>query len=174
MVETQTKEALLRNYLKQQISAQNDNMHQVSEDLLQEGKIHVHRNTALVPYEEDNTQELEEFKTQVKHWIKLDNEVKDINAKIRLLDNERKQRKKIIELLSAKILQFMSSNEIDELNSKDGVLRYKKNYVKETLSQKQLIEKLKLEFNEVSNINEKLTKIFKDRPKVEKMRLLRS
>lgn len=173
MVETQTKEALLRNYLKQQISAQNNTSH-VSEDLLQDGKIHVHRNTALVPYEEDNTQELEEFKTQVKHWIKLDNEVKDINAKIRLLDTERKQRKKIIELLSAKILQFMSSNEIDELNSKDGVLRYKKNYVKETLSQKQLIEKLKVEFNEVSNINEKLVKIFKDRPKVEKMRLLRS
>lgn len=173
MVETQTKEALLRNYLKQQISAQNNTSH-VSEDLLQDGKIHVHRNTALVPYEEDNTQELEEFKTQVKHWIKLDNEVKDINAKIRLLDTERKQRKKIIELLSAKILQFMSSNEIDELNSKDGVLRYKRNYVKETLSQKQLIEKLKVEFNEVSNLNEKLTKIFKDRPKVEKMRLLRS
>ena len=174
MADNHSKEALLRNYLKQQIIAQNSGQNHISEDLLEDGRIHMHRNTSIVPYEEENTQELDEFKTQVKQWIKLDNEVKDINAKIRLLDKERKQRKKIIELLSSKILQFMSENEIDELNSKEGILRYKKNYVKETLSQKQLMEKLRNEFFEVSNLNEKLTKIFKDRPKIEKMRLLRA
>jgi predicted RNase H-like nuclease (RuvC/YqgF family) len=114
--------------------------------------------------------ELDEFKNRVKIWLQLDNEVKELTKKIKLLDNERKQRKKYIDSLTPHILNFMSSNEIEELNSKEGRLRYKSSKVKEPLSQKgvrnQLYEQFPLNHSE-------LDKIFVTRNKVEKVTLRR-
>lgn len=164
------KDILVREYLRQQQS------HLANEDfadkLIDAEQINVHH-TQLVPTNSSTEDDLQQFKDQVKSWIKLDNEVKAINAKIKILDNERKHRKKLIEKLSEGILNFMTSNEIDELNSKDGIIKYKKSYVKEHLSQKQIIHKLQDVFKNIDDAEERINNVFKNRDKVEKMRLLR-
>jgi hypothetical protein len=76
--------------------------------------------------------------------------------------------------LSSRILEFMGTNEIDELNSREGVIKYKKSFIKATLTQKQIIEKLKEEFKTTDNAGDKINNVFKNREKVEKIRLLRS
>ena len=68
----------------------------------------------------------------------------------------------------------MSTNEIDELNSKDGIIKYKKSFVKEQLTQKQIKQKLLEQFNTMDNAEEKINNVFKNRDKVEILRLKRS
>lgn len=164
------KDAIVREYLRQQANMLNTN--EFTDQLTNEGQINVHHNQ-LVPHQSSD-EDLTEFKEQVKSWLNLDNEVKAINAKIKILDNERKHRKKLIEVFSAKILSFMGSNEIDELNSKDGIIKYKKSFVKEPLTQKQIRAKLLDQFRNIDNAEEKINKVFKDREKIEKLRLKRS
>lgn len=164
------KDAIVREYLRQQANMLNAN--EFTDQLTNEGQINVHHNQ-LVPHQSSD-EDLTEFKEQVKSWLNLDNEVKAINAKIKILDNERKHRKKLIEVFSAKILSFMGSNEIDELNSKDGIIKYKKSFVKEPLTQKQIRAKLLEQFRHIENAEDKINKVFKDREKIEKLRLKRS
>jgi len=168
------RDMMVREYLRQQSNAVN--MNEFTDTLTNDEQINVHHNQLVVAQQTipTNESELNEFKEQVKTWIKLDNEVKAINAKIKILDNERKHRKKIIDVLSTKILSFMGSNEIDELNSKDGIIKYKKSYVKAHLTQKQIKEKLLEQFNSLDDAEERINNVFKNREKVEKLRLKRS
>lgn len=168
-----SKDIIVREYLRQQQRLTNIN-EDFADELISNGQINVHHSKIVARANNTDEDELNEFKEQVKSWLKLDNEVKAINSKIKILDNERKHRKKLIATLSENILKFMSSNEIDELNSKDGVIKYKKSYVKQHLNQKQLIEKLQKEFATIENADEKINNVFKNREKIEKMRLLRS
>lgn len=164
------RDIIVREYLRQQSDAVN--MNEFTDNLTRDEQINVHRNQ-LVPHQSSDY-DLQEFKEQVKSWIKLDNEVKAINAKIKILDNERKHRKKLIDVFSTKILQFMSTNEIDELNSKDGIIKYKKSFVKEPLTQKQIKQKLLEQFNNMDDAEERINNVFKNREKIEKLRLKRS
>lgn len=168
------RDMMVREYLRQQSNA--INMNEFTDTLTNDEQINVHHNQLVLAHQPKptNDNELNEFKEQVKAWIKLDNEVKAINDKIKILDNERKHRKKMIDVLSAKILSFMGSNEIDELNSKDGIIQYKKSYVKAKLNQRQIKEKLLQQFNNLEDAEERINKVFKDREKVERLRLKRS
>lgn len=163
------RDSIVREYLRQQ--SQSVHMNEFTDNLTRDEQINVHHNQ-LVPYQSEN--ELNDFKEKVKAWIKLDNEVKAINAKIKILDNERKHRKKLVNMLSEEILKFMSTNEIDELNSKDGIIKYKKSYVKEPLTQKQMKQKLLEQFKFMEDAEERINNVFKNRNKVEVLRLKRS
>ena len=90
-----------------------------------------------------------------------------------MLDIERKNRKKFMEALSESILKFMTQNEIDELNSKEGIVRFKKSSVKKPYSQKELINRLKSEFESVTDAEQKIRDIFyKNRERLEKTKLI--
>ena len=143
-----------------------------ADSLLNEDQINVHHNS-LVPVQQTNEHELTDFKEQVKSWLKYDNELKAINAKIKILDNERKHRKKLMEKLSEMILKFMGSNEIDELNSREGIIKYRKSLVMAPLTQKRMIERLKEQFQTITDVDERLNKVFKDREKIPKLCLKR-
>ena len=56
---------------------------------------------------QDMDPQLDDFKNKVKIWIKLDNEIKELNNKIKVLDNERKQRKKYMMSLTPHIREYM-------------------------------------------------------------------
>lgn len=162
----------LRQYLQQQSQAMQSPCDFEPDNLLNEGQINVHHNS-LVPVQQTNEHELTDFKEQVKSWLKYDNELKAINAKIKILDNERKHRKKLMEKLSEMILKFMGSNEIDELNSREGIIKYKKSLVMAPLTQKKVIERLKEQFQSITDVDDRLNKVFKDREKVPKLCLKR-
>ena len=90
-----------------------------------------------------------------------------------MLDIERKNRKKFMEALSESILKLMTQNEIDELNSKEGIVRFKKSSVKKPYSQKELINRLKSEFESVTDAEQKIRDIFyKNRERLEKTKLI--
>lgn len=107
------KEQILNNYLNQQLMAPEE-VQQVNNT----------NNTISVP----NQNELDEFKNYVKMWIEVDNNVKQMLQVI-------KERKVIKQEISKKIIQFMSHYNIEDLNTKDGKLRYKVTTVKTPLSQ---------------------------------------
>ena len=119
---------------------------------------------------QDSDPQLEDFKNKVKIWIKLDNEIKELNNKIKVLDNERKQRKKYMMNLTPYILSYMNTNEIEELNSRDGKIQYKCSMIKPPLSQRDVKSKL---YNTFPEQHEELDKIFTAREKVQKVSLRR-
>jgi archaellum component FlaC len=168
------RDILVREYLRQQVGTivqqEAINQEEFTNYLTNDEQINVHHNQ-LVPVNTSSEDDLNKFKEQVRSWLKLDNEIKTINSKIKILDNERKHRKKFIDLLSQDILRFMSSNEIDELNSKHGVIKYKRSMRTEPLTQKKIISSLMEEFQNSSHAIDKINKIFKDRSKVEVLRL---
>lgn len=164
------KDLIVREYLKQQ---QQVTEQFTADQLIEDNKIHLHRNQMVLREANKFTQEdsIEEFKEKVKHWIKMDMEVKAINSKIKMLDYERKSRKKIMETLSESILRFMTHNEIDELNSSNGIIKSKKRSVKKPINQKDIIQKLREEFNAVNDAEQKIVDIFKNRERTEKTHL---
>jgi len=172
---TDIRDEMLQEYLRRQSKTPTT---QLSDALLEGNAIHCHNSRALTVVErnedEENEAEREEFKHQVRAWIRMDSEVKDISAKMRLLDGERKQRKRVQEELSKRIMAYMRNNEIDELNSRDGIIKSKTTYVKTSLSQKALIERLMAEFSLVNNVDDRLHEVFYNREKIEKSRLTRS
>ena len=118
---------------------------------------------------------INDFKTKVSQWVQLDKELTQIKEKIKVLTQEKKQLAKMMEVMSFKILEFMSMNDppIDQLNTRQGLIKCKRSFVKETLSKKQLIENLTKEFQNVVDADDRIMNIFNNRPKVEKMKLIR-
>lgn len=109
---------------------------------------------------------LEEFKQQVKVWWELDTAIKRLQIAVR-------ERKKAQAVMNAKILDFMQRYRVEDLNTKEGVLRYRTAYVKAPLSQKNIREKLTEYFNRDPNALNILKKVFEDREQVEKVSLRR-
>ena len=77
---------------------------------------------------------LEEFKNQVKIWI-------ETTKSIRQLQAQTKERNQFKNQLTEKILAFMAKYNIDDLNTKDGLLQYKVAYVRTPLPQATLRER---------------------------------
>jgi hypothetical protein len=75
--------------------------------------------------------------------------------------------------MNEKILDFMARYNIEDLNTKEGIIRYKKTYVKEPLTQKLIKEKLNELFKDSDTNLEKINEIFNNRGKVEKTSLRR-
>lgn len=167
---------MIKNYLTQQM----DNV--FLDNILSPDNIQIHHsvtNNQLKcsatnkPPSDEKSELLEEFKEHVKYWMSIDNEVKDINKKIKLLDSERKRRRMIMETLTPKITKYMQQNDIEELNSKDGSLKYRQAYVKQPLTQKQIKTQLYNQFGDVDKHIETLNNIFQNRSKIKKESLKR-
>jgi len=123
-------------------------------------------NTSQAMTESMNEALLEEFKSHVKDWLELDNQLKRLAAAAK----ERRKKKNDINL---KILEFMGRFNIEDLNTKEGIIRYRKTYVKEPLSQKTIKTKLEELFKNDLDTFEKVQKIFTEREKIEKTSLRR-
>jgi hypothetical protein len=123
-------------------------------------------NTSQAMTESMNEALLEEFKGHVKDWLELDNQLKRLAAAAK----ERRKRKNDINL---KILEFMGRFNIEDLNTKEGIIRYRKTYVKEPLTQKTIKTKLEELFKNDQDIFEKVQRIFTEREKIEKASLRR-
>ncbi len=109
---------------------------------------------------------LEEFKKNVQSWILIDNQMKRLAAASKQLKVKKKD-------MNEKILDFMARYNIEDLNTKEGIIRYKKTYVKEPLTQKLIKEKLNELFKDSDSNLEKINEIFNNRGKVEKTSLRR-
>ena len=100
---------------------------------------HRHDQLQLVNATPDNML-LNEFKNDVRTWMELDNSIRRLQAAI-------KDRRAAKKLLSDRILQFMSRYNIEDLNTKDGNLRYKVTYVRTPLSQHAIKDRISTYFS---------------------------
>jgi len=75
---------------------------------------------------------LEQLKQTVRDWVKLDNE-------IRALNNEMIARKNAKKHVSARLIEVMRENKLDQFDLKDGQLMYVKKNKKKPINQKQLL-----------------------------------
>ena len=168
------KQELVKNYLNQQ--AENVFL----DRLLDPDALQIHKNldASNISVKDDDEDEYDEdefekFKAIVKFYSKTDNEIKEIRSKIKLLNQEVKKRRETLEKLSTSIMNFMHQNEIDELNSKQGVIRYKTSVVKAPLTTKKIKEELYDKLSQNSQVKSILDKVFEERDKVEKKSLTR-
>ena len=109
---------------------------------------------------------LEEFKKNVQTWMNYDNQMKRLAAASKLLKTKKKE-------INEKILDFMARYNIEDLNTKEGIIRYKKTFVKEPLTQKMIKDKLNELFKNNENDLNRVNEIFNNRQKVEKTSLRR-
>jgi hypothetical protein len=112
---------------------------------------------------------LEEFKHQVKMWMDIDNQIKKLNQAV-------KEKKTVQKVLSEKILGFMSRYNIEDLNTKDGKLRYKVSYTKPVVKKTSIKEKLLNYFEHDKETGKKVAQAVFDEEannKVEKVSLKR-
>lgn len=154
---------------------QNEESSRAISNVLNPDNIHLHGNGMAMmshasSYSEPDNAEEEEFKNQVRIWMRLDNEIKELNKQIKMFNVEIKQRKKYIMSLTPMILSYMKRKDIEELNSKNGRLQYKTSMVKPPLSQKELKDTLYTRFPDHTD---QLDQIFKERDRVEKTSLRR-
>jgi len=160
------KASLFRNYLAQQA----DNV--FINDLLDPESLQIHKKQPDITLG-GSDDDFERFKAIVKYYTKTDTEIKEIKAKIKLLNSEKNRRQEIIQSMTPTITEFMSKNEIDELNSKEGVIKYRKSMVKSPLTQKMIKDQLYENFGDAEELKTTLDKIFIQRKKVEKESLKR-
>jgi hypothetical protein len=99
---------------------------------------------------------LEEFKQQVKLWMELDNDVKKMQQTIR-------QKREVQKTLTEKILGFMRRYNIEDLNTKDGKLRYRVVRVKKPVPQSSIKQRLEDYFDSDPGLKQKVvTAVFGD------------
>jgi len=152
---------LIRNYAEAN-NLSNNSQSNFAETILEED-VAIDQNQLT---ESMNELMLEEFKENVKAWTLADNQVKRLNAASKQLKTKKKE-------LNEKILDFMARFNIEDLNTKEGIIRYKKTFVKEPLTQKMIKEKLNEMFKDSNSHLEKINEIFTNRNKVEKTSLRR-
>lgn len=97
----------------------------------------------------------EELITNIKEWIKIDNEILK-------LQNEIKERKNKKKTLSETLMTVMKKNEIDCFDINGGALIYKQNKVKKPINSKTLMSVLLNYYKNEPKHAEELTKYILD------------
>ena len=160
------KGQLINSYLNQQLTAALDDG---TDGDNHEDDINGASGGAVRAMELPDNAILEEFKTQVRQWIEVDNQIQKLQQLVR----ERNVFKKN---LSGKILRFMSQYNIEDLHAKDGSrLRYKVAEVKTTPSKAEIRQLIEDNYNKVESVDKLMEIVFaKQTKKVESLRRLRT
>lgn len=123
--------------------------------------------TANIMAELPDNISIEDFSTLVKKWIEIDNWLKKSQE---IMKEKRKQKDKLKEVIT----HYMTKYNIEDLNTSEGKIRCKVQYVKSGVNQKLVKEKIvDLLKDDETTRNTLLQKIFEERQKVEKMSLRR-
>lgn len=69
---------------------------------------------------------------RVKTWVQVDNQIRNLNARLKELRNEKK-------IQNESMIQLMKSHDIDNFDLKDGQIQYKRSTKREPLTQSRLL-----------------------------------
>jgi hypothetical protein len=97
----------------------------------------------------------EELITNIKEWIKMDNEITQLKTEIKDRNNKKKS-------ITENLVSVMKTNQIDCFDINDGALVYKKSKVKKPINGKTLLSALQNYYKTDPNIAEELTKHIMD------------
>jgi len=81
---------------------------------------------------ETNDYNKDELVETVKQWVVIDQQMKKLNTQLKQLRTEKKKQ-------NAKMIEMMKSHKIDNFDLKDGNIQYKKQNIREPLTQKKLL-----------------------------------
>ena len=108
-----------------------------------------------------------ELVESIREWIKIDNEIRNLNKETRL-------RKSQMLKISQKLMLTMKDNKIDEFNVKEGKLIYSKKNVKKPITKKYLTDiLLKYYEGDETHASEMNTYILENRESIVKETLRR-
>jgi len=108
------------------------------------------------------TNSLEEFKTKVKQWLTIDEEINKHESKIKEL---KKHKKKVLE---PEITSFMVNHNITNLNTENGLIKCNERRTKKGLNKNNIRENLGQVLNDESQIEQALQLIMNNREVVVK------
>jgi len=117
-------------------------------------------------YLDDTNPDLIDFKSSVKTWIDLDDDIKTLTEAL-------KERKKKKDELTPDLMKFMNSYQISDLNTKDGQLKFSKTNVAKPLSKKYLMNRIGDFFKNYDKGEEVVNFVYENREKEEKFKLRR-
>jgi hypothetical protein len=117
-------------------------------------------------YLDDTNPEFLEFKSNVKSWIELDDDIKTLAEAL-------KERKKKKEEITPNLMKFMNTYQINDLNTKDGQLKFSKTNVSKSLSKKYLMNRIGDFFKNYDKGEEVVNFVYENREKEEKFKLRR-
>lgn len=92
----------------------------------------------------------EELVGHIKNWINIDNEISNLQKKIKICREEKKS-------LTVSLVDVMKDNEIDCFDINDGKLIYSKSKYKKPINKKNLLEALNGYFKNDSKIAQDLS-----------------
>lgn len=107
------------------------------------------------------------FKRRIKEWLELDDDCRKLREAVR----SRNKRKKELEPL---ITEFMSINQLDNINTNNGKLKCNTRNYKKPLNQKNLSQTLTKFFNDLNKGQAAADFLISNREVVEKTTLTRS
>lgn len=93
----------------------------------------------------------EELVTNVKEWIKIDNEILQLKTQVKERNLKKKQ-------LTDSLMNVMKKNEIECFDINGGALIYKKNTIKKPITGKTLLTTLQKYYANDQKMAEELTK----------------
>jgi hypothetical protein len=97
----------------------------------------------------------EQLVTNIKEWVKLDNEINQMKTEV----NEKNKRKK---LLSDNLMKVMKQNEIDCFDVNGGSLMYKQSKVKKPINAKMLLATLQKYYKSDATMADEITQFILD------------
>ena len=110
----------------------------------------------------EQNQSLEDFKTKVKQWLAIDEEINKYESKIIEL---KKHKKKVLE---PEITSFMVEHNITNLNTENGLIKCNERKTKKGLNKHNIRENLTQVLNDESQIEQALQLIMNNREVVVK------
>jgi len=118
-------------------------------------------NPATLPIPSEITTEgLNEFKSQVKNWLNIDDQILDLQNQIKALKTKKNK------ILEPKITTFMRTYNISDLNTDSGKVRCNERRRKKPLNKTNIRGNLSEVIQDEEQLNLAIDKIFKNRETV--------
>ena len=117
------------------------------------------------PFEKIPANEIQFFKEKVQLWLKVDNQISDLQAKLKELKKVRDKE------LEPKITHVMTNNNVTDLNMDHGRLRCQERKTKKGLNKNNIRENLSKYFTEQDKLDAAVNTILQDREIVVKYKL---
>jgi len=115
---------------------------------------------------DDNDEEFIEFKTNVKEWLALDDDIITLQKAIKDRKNKKTE-------LTPKVLDYMGRFNINDLNTNNGKIKFTKSLCTKPLNKQFLVSRLGDFFKDFSKGEKAAAFILENRDKEEKIKLRR-